>query len=155
MNDKDPKTDAELDALLAALPNDERDELLEEHRQLEKDLLRLADPLPPADFVHQVMQKVAAAPAPAMSPRDVAMAVVITVATFGAGVVMFLSHGAGFEGVGLTFADTFVRARELFIGVGSALETVWRTAAVPVALGLAAMLGSSVLALKKLGKVAA
>ncbi len=156
MNDEtDPKTDAELEALLASLPKDEREALLEEHRQLEKDLLRLADPLPPPDFVQQVMKKVAEAPAPAMSPRDIALAVFITAATFGAGVLLFLSRGTGFEGIGLSFAETFIRVREVVIGVGSALEAVWRTAAVPVALGLTAMLVSSMVALKRLGKVAA
>jgi len=155
MNENDPKTDAELDALLASMADDERAELLEEHRQLEKDLLRLADPLPPADFVHRVMQKVAAAPAPAMAPRDVALAIFITAATFTAGVLLFVSRGVGFEGVGLSFADTFIHVRELVIGVGSAVEAVWRTAAVPVAIGLTAMLVSSMVALKRLGKVAA
>ena len=38
--------------------------VLEEHRQLEKDLFRLADPLPPPDLVHQVMARVAASPRP-------------------------------------------------------------------------------------------
>ena len=57
--------DLELELLLKELaPTDAlRAQLLEEHRQLEKDLLRLADPMPPADFVHAVMAKVATAPA--------------------------------------------------------------------------------------------
>lgn len=44
--------------------------VLEEHRQLEKDLFRLADPLPPPDLVHQVMARVAASPAPAPGVVD-------------------------------------------------------------------------------------
>ena len=45
--------DLELEAMLAELaPTEaERATLLEEHRQLEKDLLRLGDPLPPPDFL--------------------------------------------------------------------------------------------------------
>ena len=56
--------DPELNALLAELADSDeaRDELIEEHRQLEKDLLRLVDPLPPHDFVQSVMKKVAATP---------------------------------------------------------------------------------------------
>src|SRR5687768_13541510 len=38
--------------------------VLEEHRQLEKDLFRVSDPFPPADFVQSVMAKVAVAPVP-------------------------------------------------------------------------------------------
>ena len=36
----------------------------EQHRQLEKDLFRLADPMPPVDFVQSVMARVALEPAP-------------------------------------------------------------------------------------------
>lgn len=39
--------------------------VLEEHRQLEKDLYRVVDPLPPPDLVRNVMARVEAAPAPA------------------------------------------------------------------------------------------
>jgi hypothetical protein len=146
-----PQTDAELEQLLDGMTPEERDALLEEHRQLEKDLLRLADPLPPPDFVHRVMQKVAAAPAPAMAPRDIALAIVITVGAFAAGIIAFMSHGTTVHGLGLSFAGAFVTLREAFIGVASAFEVLWRTAAVPVAMALAAMLVSSVVALKKLG----
>jgi hypothetical protein len=37
---------------------------VEEHRQLEKDLFRLVDPLPPPDLVSRVMARVADEPAP-------------------------------------------------------------------------------------------
>ena len=71
--------DAETEALLRELAktDDERDLLLEEHRQLEKDLLRLADPLPPPDFLAKVMTRVAAAPARPVSRADVWSAVAI------------------------------------------------------------------------------
>lgn len=147
----EPTTDLELEQLLEGLSPEERELLLEEHRQLEKDLLRLADPLPPADFVHQVMQKVAAAPAPAPSAKDIALAVGITFAAFAAGVFAFVSHGAGFEGLALSLANLAVSAKLVLAGVGSAFEAVWRTAAVPVAVALGAMLVTSVFALKKLG----
>src|SRR5258706_10475493 len=107
MNDFDPTNDAELEKMLSELSPEEREALLEEHRQLEKDLLRLADPLPPPDFVHQVMQKVAAAPAPTPAPRDIALAAFITLSAFAAGLFAFASHGAGWGAVGLSFASLF------------------------------------------------
>ena len=74
-------TDTELEALLAELAptQAERTTLLEEHRQLEKDLLRLADPLPPPDFLANVMSRVAVAPARPLSRADVWSAVAIEV----------------------------------------------------------------------------
>ena len=147
----DPQTDAELSLLLETMSPDERDALLEEHRQLEKDLLRLADPLPPADFVHRVMQRVAAAPAPAMAARDVALATFITLAAFAAGIFAWVAHGTGLEGFALSLANLAVSAKLTLAGFGSAFEAIWRTAAVPVAMALTAMLVSSVVALKKLG----
>src|SRR5688572_32109812 len=125
MNENDPKTDAELEALLGELSPEERDALLEEHRQLEKDLLRLADPLPPADFVHRVMEKVATAPAPAPAPKDIALAALIMVSAVTAGVLAFASHGGGIGGVGLAVTNLFLQLRILFAGLGSAFEAVW------------------------------
>ncbi|MBK7865040.1 MAG: hypothetical protein IPJ65_41860 [Archangiaceae bacterium] len=151
MNEHDPMNDAELDTLLAALQPEEREALLEEHRQLEKDLLRLSDPLPPADFVQQVMHKVATAPAPAPAAKDVALAVVITFGAMAAGLAAFLTHGAGISGLGLSFANGFLQVRHVLAGLGSGFEAVWHTAAVPVALALAAMLLTSFAALKKIG----
>src|SRR5687767_11154058 len=106
MNENGPKDDTELEALLASMPPDDRDALLEEHRQLEKDLLRLADPLPPPDFVNKVMLKVATAPAPAPSPKDIALAMLIAFGAMAAGVAAFFSHGgAGLGGLGVGFAE--------------------------------------------------
>jgi hypothetical protein len=151
MNENDPKTDAELETLLESMTPDERDTLLEDHRQLEKDLLRLADPLPPADFVHRVMQKVAAAPAPAPAPRELAVAGLIMVSAVTAAVFSVVTHGAGVDGVGLSIANFLVHVRLMFSGLFSAFEAVWSTAAVPMAAALAAMLFVSVAALKRIG----
>lgn len=151
MNENDPQNDDELETMLATLSPEERDALLEEHRQLEKDLLRLADPLPPADFVHRVMEKVATAPAPAPAPKEIALAALIMVSALAAGVLAFVSQGAGFEGLALTFKNLFVHLRFMLVGLGSALEAIWHTAAVPLAVALMAMLFTSVAALKKIG----
>jgi len=150
MNENDPKTDAELEAMLADLSPEERELLLEEHRQLEKDLLRLADPLPPPDFVHRVMQKVATAPAPAPAPKDVALAALIMVSAVTAG-VLAIASGAGFGGIGVSIAQFALHLRTLLAGLGSAFEAVWSTAAVPLAVALSAILFTSVVALKKIG----
>jgi hypothetical protein len=107
----DPKDDRELDAFLEALGQAEREALLEEHRQLEKDLLRLADPLPPPDFVQAVMKRVASAPAPAPAKADIALASLITFGAFAAGVVAFFAHGGAVDGVGLSFASLLVLKR--------------------------------------------
>ncbi len=148
-----PVEDPELEAMLRELTStpEERDALLEEHRQLEKDLLRLADPPPPADFVALVMKKVAAAPALAPAKREIFLASLITVGAFVTGLVLFLGHGATVDGVGLSFASVLVHLREAAIGLGSACAAVWRTSALPVAVALAAMLGTSIVALKRLG----
>src|SRR5437870_13897110 len=118
MNENDPDTDAELEAMLEGLSDEEREALLEEHRQLEKDLLRLADPLPPADFVHRVMQKVATAPAPAPAPKDIALAALIMVSALTAGVLTFISHGVGIGGIGLWVAELALHLRTMLAGLG-------------------------------------
>ena len=86
-------SDAELEALLAELAptQAERATLLEEHRQLEKDLLRLADPLPPPDFLANVMNRVAEAPARPLSRADIWSAVAIIGVTVSLAVVALLA----------------------------------------------------------------
>src|SRR5271156_1517651 len=63
--------------------------VLEEHRQLEKDLFRLADPLPPADLVAKVMQRGAAEPLPLRS--EIRVGVSILAATVMAAVLSFVA----------------------------------------------------------------
>src|SRR4051794_12056517 len=95
----------ELDQLIAALGNTpaERDALLEEHRQLEKDLLRLADPPPPPDFVSKVMAKVAAQPK-VFSRAEIIGAASLVTALLAVGGVVFLSPGSGSLGVAVAQA---------------------------------------------------
>ena len=143
--------DIELELLLKELaPTDElRAQLLEEHRQLEKDLLRLADPLPPADFVHAVMAKVATAPARAPARGEVLVAAGIVFAAVIASVLAFSATGDGVGGVGLQFTQLVLRIRETVIGLGSALQALWRTAALPLTVGLGLTLGGCLLAFKR------
>jgi len=140
----------ELKRLLEELaPTDEeRALLLEEHRQLEKDLLRLADPLPPPDFVHAVMAKVASAPARAPAKSEVLLAALIIGAALAASVVALGAQGS-VTGLGLDFTRAVLRLRDTVTGLGSALWALWHTAALPLTLGLGVCLATCLLALKR------
>lgn len=145
--------DTELEALLAELaPTEaERVALLEEHRQLEKDLLRLADPLPPPDFLAQVMTRVAEAPARPLSRADVWSAVAIIGATMALALVALLASGGLVSGgFGLALASLVVKLREALVASGSALHALWTTAALPTVLGLSLLLAATLTAFRRL-----
>ncbi len=147
MNDE--KLDPEVEAMLNELAPtpEERARLLEEHRQLEKDLLRLQDPLPPHDFVQQVMAKIRTAPAPALSRSDV----MVFVGILGAGIAAtgYFTFAQGAEGLGLSLARAVVTAKELLVGISSGLSAIWNTAALPFSVGLSATLMTCLVALKR------
>ncbi|MCU0697000.1 MAG: hypothetical protein MUC96_10755 [Myxococcaceae bacterium] len=147
MNDDE----AELARLLAEAAPDplEREALAESHRQLEKDLLRLADPLPPADFVAAVMAKVEAEPQ-RVSAGEVRSAVLIAVVGLAASAMAFLRSGASADGVALEFAQGLVAAREVLVGFGSGLAAVWRTAGLPLSVTLAVVVMVTLVGLRRL-----
>jgi hypothetical protein len=147
MNDDD----AELERLLAEVSPDElgRDAVREAHRQLEKDLLRLADPLPPADFLTQVMAKVEAEPR-RVSGTELRSAALITFAALAASVGAFVSSGASANGVAVSLARTFVAAREVLVGFGSGLAAVWRTAGLPLSVTLAILVMVTLVGFRRL-----
>ena len=135
--------------LLEAAPDDaDRARLLEEHRQLEKDLLRLADPPPPPDFLSKVMTRVATEPKP-MSRTDVLSAVAIIGVTLSLAVLALLASGGATGGFGLQLASLVVKLREGAVAFGSGLAVVWSTAALPLVLSLSLMLGASLAALRR------
>ncbi len=140
----------ELEALLKELATSDEDraQLLEEHRQLEKDLLRLADPLPPPDFLHKVMAKVAKAPARAPARSEIALASAIVVCAVAASVFAFSTQGDVGE-VGLVFTRLVLQLRDTAVGLGSALAALWRTAALPLTIGMGAALAACLVALKR------
>ncbi|MDP2273714.1 MAG: hypothetical protein Q8N23_23385 [Archangium sp.] len=144
--------DPELEALLAELaPTEaERVVLLEEHRQLEKDLLRLADPLPPPDFLASVMSRVAEAPARPLSRADVWSAVAIVGVTMSLAVIALLVSGGVTGGFGLALASIVVKLREGLIASGSALLALWTTAALPTVVGLSLLLAATLTAFRRL-----
>ena len=144
--------DDELEALLEQLAKtpEAKAQLLEEHRQLEKDLLRLADPLPPPDFLQGVMKKVRAAPAPSMSRADVGWGVAIVGVALAASVFAFSSAGGSSSGVGVTLARALLDWRSGMVGLFSALGSVWRTSAVPLMVGVTGTLFFCSVALRQL-----
>ena len=144
--------DIELEALLAELAPTEaqRTILLEEHRQLEKDLLRLADPPPPPDFLANVMARVAEAPVRPLSRADVWSAVAIVGVTVSLAVVALLVSGGVTGGFGLALASLVVKLREGLVATGSALQALWTTAALPTVLGLSFLLAATLTAFKRL-----
>jgi len=143
--------DAELEALLAELAPDAADRatLLEEHRQLEKDLLRLADPLPPPDFLAKVMVRVAEAPVRPLSKADVWSAVTIVGVTLALAVTALLASGGVTGGFGLALASLVVKLREGLVAAGSGLMALWSTAALPLAVGLTLLLVASLTAFRR------
>lgn len=148
--------DDELDALLNELaPNaEDRAALLEEHRLLEKDLARLADPLPPSDFVAKVMAKVEAAPAPAPSRAEIISAGFIVFGALSLALAAFVSTGSASTGPGLALTQFVLAVREAVVVMGSALAALWRTAAVPMVAALGMTLGLSLFGLRRLTQVA-
>jgi hypothetical protein len=144
--------DPELEALLNELaPTEaERALLLEDHRQLEKDLLRLADPLPPPDFLSKVMTRVAEAPARPVSRSDVWSAVAIVGVTMALALVALVVSGGITGSVGLALASIAVALREALVAAGSALHALWMTAALPTVLGLSLLLAATLTAFRRL-----
>jgi hypothetical protein len=144
--------DPELEALLSELAPSEAERvlLLEEHRQLEKDLLRLADPLPPPDFLSKVMTRVAQAPARPLSQSDVWSAVAIVGVTMSLAVIALLVSGGVTGGFGVALASMVVALREGLVAAGSALLALWTTAALPMALALSLLLAGTLTAFRRL-----
>lgn len=143
--------DPELETLLKELAPDEtsRAALLEEHRQLEKDLLRLADPLPPPDFLANVMARVATAPPRAMSRGEVWGAAAVVFGALAAALVTFLVSGGVTGGFGVSVASVVLTLRDGVVAFGSALAALWTTAALPLVVALSMLLVGSLAALRR------
>jgi len=148
--------DEELASLVAGLADTDeaRAALLEEHRQLEKDLLRLADPMPPVDFVALVMRRVEAAPVRPVSRREVMLAGTVVLATVASALGALLASG-GLAGLGLGLADLAVKVRDGLVAMGSGLFALWTTAALPLAVALSLSIGLMLLALRRYAQPAA
>ena len=122
--------------------------MLEEHRQLEKDLYRLADPLPPPSLVASVMARVATEPPPLR--RELWTGITILVASLAGGLGMLLSNDAALSRLGAGLASVVIDGKALLMGLSSGASAVWNTAAGPVAGILVLMLLVSLFGLKRL-----
>lgn len=123
--------------------------VLEEHRQLEKDLFRLADPLPPVTLLAGVMSRVQEMPKPSHL-HEVKVGLSILFATVGLAITTFLLGHGNVSSVGSSFASSLVGAHHAALGFSSALATAWHAAAYPVVGSLMVILFVSLVGLRKL-----
>jgi hypothetical protein len=124
--------------------------IIEEHRLLEKDLFRLADPLPPPDLVHKVMARVAAEPAPVR--RELWTGLSILAVSLMMGLGLLLTSDTALSGLGKTLAHNLVDGTALAEALLSGIHAVWSTAAGPLLALLAFFVLSSVFGLKRLAR---
>ncbi|WNG37281.1 hypothetical protein F0U61_29115 [Archangium violaceum] len=122
--------------------------IIEEHRLLEKDLYRMADPLPPPDLVHKVMARVAAEPPPLRS--ELWTGVSILAVSILAGLGVLLSNDAALSGAGTGLARFLVDGKAFLEALLSGARALWNTAAAPVAGVLAFLLFTSLFGIKRL-----
>jgi hypothetical protein len=141
----------DLEKLFADLEPDElaREVLREEHRQLEKDLLRLVDPLPPANFVETVMSKVAKQ-SQLPSRREGYFALLLVSMSLAAATMIFISLGMPASRLGLMLASAAVFFREACLGLESGLTAIWKTSALPAAVILFSILASGSFVFRRL-----
>jgi hypothetical protein len=121
--------------------------LLEEHRQLEKDLFRLVDPLPPTDLVARVMQRVAAEPLPLRAELRVGLP--ILAAALMAGVLSFVATRGPIGLLGASTARALVSWKTAFFGVSNAMQVAWSTTTIPLAVCLSLVLFLSLVGLRR------
>ena len=122
--------------------------MAEQHRQLEKDLFRLADPMPPVDFVQSVMAKVALEPAPARVELRTGLSI-LALTLMGATLAFVATHG-NLGILGTRAASAVLAWRTLFFAVSEALAALWSTAALPVVVSMVGLVLASTLGLRRL-----
>jgi hypothetical protein len=122
--------------------------LLEEHRQLEKDLFRLVDPLPPADLVAQVMRRVAAEPLPMRAEMRVGLSIIA--ATLMAAVLSFVATHGPIGLLGASAARALVSWKTAFLGLNNAVQVTWSTTTIPLAVCLSFVLFLSLVGLRRI-----
>ncbi|MCY1023575.1 hypothetical protein [Pyxidicoccus sp. MSG2] len=122
--------------------------VLEEHRLMESDLYRLADPLPPPTLVASVMARVAAEPIPQRREVWSGVAILLTSLLGGLGYLLMNDQALGRLGTGI--ASIVVEGRPFAEGILSGAHALWSTAGLAVATTLALLLLTSLLGLKRL-----
>jgi hypothetical protein len=122
--------------------------IAEQHRQMEKDLFRLADPMPPVDFVQSVMARVALEPAPARVELRTGFTI-LAVTLMGAVLAFVATHG-NLGLLGTHAASAVVVWRNLFFAASEALAAIWSTAALPTVVAMAGLVVVSTLGVRRL-----
>ena len=122
--------------------------IAEQHRQLEKDLFRLADPMPPVDFVQSVMARVALEPAPVRVELRTGLSI-LAVTLMGAVLAFVAAHG-NLGLLGTRAASSVVAWRNLFFAASEALAAIWSTAALPTVVAMAGLVVVSTLGVRRL-----
>ena len=122
--------------------------LMEDHRQLEKDLFRIADPLPPVDLVSKVMARVATEPTPMR--RELMTGIPILAASLVGGLALLLGSDAALARVGLNVGRFFVEGRTFAETLANGLAALWATAALPLVACTAALVLFSLWGLRRL-----
>src|SRR5678816_3955811 len=110
----------------------------EQHGQLEKDLFRLADPLPPVNFVQSVMARVALVRAPVRV--ELRTGFTILAVTLMAAVLAFVATHGNLGVLGTRAASSVVAWRNLFYAASEALAAIWSTAALPMVVTMAGLI---------------
>jgi hypothetical protein len=122
--------------------------IAEQHRQMEKDLFRLADPMPPPDFVQSVMARVALEPAPTRVELRTGLSI-LAVTLMGAVLAFVAAHG-NLGLLGTRAANSVVAWRNLFFAASEALAAIWTTAAVPTVVAMIGLILVSTLGVRRL-----
>jgi hypothetical protein len=122
--------------------------LMEDHRLLEQDLFRLADPLPPPSLVVNVMARVAESPAP--QRREVWTGLAILLTSLSVGLGFLFTNDRALSRLGTAFASTVGNSRAFAEGLFSGAHALWSTAGLAVACVVAFVVLSSLFGLKRL-----
>jgi len=122
--------------------------VLEEHRLMEQDLYRLADPLPPPMLVANIMARVAVEPMPQRTEVWSGVAILLTSLLGGLGYLLMDDQALGRLGTGV--AAFVVEGRMFADGILSGAHALWSTAGLAVATTLAFLILTSLFGLKRL-----
>lgn len=122
--------------------------VMEEHRLLENDLYRLADPLPPPSLVVNVMARVAESPVP--QRREVWTGLCILLTSLGVGLGVLFTNDRALGRMGTAFASTVRDGRAFVEGLFSGAHALWSTAGLAVACIVAFVVFTSLFGLKRL-----
>jgi anti-sigma factor RsiW len=122
--------------------------VVEEHRQMEKDLLRLADPLPPRDLVARVMARVNDAP---VSLADEARrGVAILLSALGLAGALFVAGHGKVGALGASLANALVMTRPLFHTLAFTLTAASKAVTPLFAMALTGVLMVALFGLRRL-----